>query len=138
VPLDAAPDVFRDMLTRIHHRGHGSFLTVLKTFGTRRSPGLMSFPRLGATLTLDFPNTGPGLFELLDELDTIVLAAGGGINPYKDARMSPETFTRSFPDWEHMLGFVDTRFSSSFWRRVTRQAADSPACAADGRPLAAE
>ncbi len=33
--------------------------------------------------------------------------------------MSAKTFRRSFPNWEQLLPYVDPRFSSSFWRRVT-------------------
>jgi FAD/FMN-containing dehydrogenase len=127
VPLDAAPTVFRSLLALTQASGHGSFLTVVKTFGDRASPGLMAFARPGATLTLDFANTGRGLLELLSRLDAIVLDAGGAINPYKDARMSTETFRRSFPQWEVFHAFVDPRFSSSFWRRVMESAEQPPA-----------
>ena len=92
---------------------------MLKLFGDKRSPGLMSFPIPGATLTLDFPNRGARTENLLAALDRVAIAAGGRVNPYKDARMSAATFEASFPHWRDFAVHVDPGFSSDFWRRVT-------------------
>jgi len=119
IPRDNAPDVIADMLQQTLAAGEASFLTVLKLFGDKPSPGLMSFPMPGATLTLDFPNRGERTERLLAQLDALAIAAGGRINPYKDARMSPASFTASFPRWRDFAGHVDPGFSSDFWRRVT-------------------
>jgi len=119
VPMATARDAVAEMLRRTLTAGEASFLTVLKIFGTRPSPGMMSFPMPGATLTLDFPNRGERTARLLAELDQIALAAGGRINPYKDARMPAATFEASFPHWRDFARHVDPGFSSDFWRRVT-------------------
>jgi hypothetical protein len=37
--------------------------------------------------------------------------------------MSPQMFEASFPNWRAFSQYVDPKFSSSFWRRVTGQAA---------------
>src|SRR5690606_36913459 len=55
-PEDVAPELTRLLLEVARKSGHASFLTVLKKFGDARSPGLLSFPRPGFTLTLDFAN----------------------------------------------------------------------------------
>jgi FAD/FMN-containing dehydrogenase len=119
LPRAGAPDVIAEMLRQTLSAGEASFLTVLKLFGDKPSPGLMSFPMPGATLTLDFPNRGERTETLLARLDAITIAAGGRINPYKDARMSPESFAASFPRWRDFARHVDPGFSSDFWRRVT-------------------
>lgn len=119
VPMASAREAVRDLLRRTHAAGEASFLTVLKLFGDIPSPGMMSFPRPGATLTLDFANRGERTAELLDDLDRIALAAGGRVNPYKDARMSARSFEASFPHWRDFARHVDPGFSSNFWRRVT-------------------
>jgi FAD/FMN-containing dehydrogenase len=119
VPLAPDHQAIRRILTRIAASGRGSFLAVMKTFGPVQSPGLLSFPRPGVTLALDFPNQGAGTLSLFDELDLIVLAAGGRIYPAKDARMSPRMFQECYPEWSRFRQWVDPRFSSSFWRRVT-------------------
>lgn len=119
IPLPEARAAVEEMLRRTLAAGEASFLTVLKIFGDVPSPGMMSFPLAGATLTLDFPNRGERTERLLDELDRITIAAGGRVNPYKDARMSPATFEASFPHWRDFARYVDPGFSSSFWRRVT-------------------
>lgn len=99
-------------------RASGSFLTVLKIFGDIPSPGMMSFPRPGITLNLDFPFDGPRTLALCDRLDAVVRAAGGALYPAKDARMPPDMFERSFPRLADFVPHIDPRFSSSFWRRV--------------------
>jgi FAD/FMN-containing dehydrogenase len=118
VPLDSAKDSIRALLDTISGAHQGSFLAVLKIFGDRPSPGLLSFPRPGATLALDFPNQGQRTLDLLSQLDTIVASAGGAVYPAKDARMSGEHFRQYFPRWEEFQHHIDPRFSSSFWRRV--------------------
>jgi FAD/FMN-containing dehydrogenase len=119
IPMAHARAAVEEMLRRTLAAGEASFLTVLKVFGDVPSPGMMSFPLAGATLTLDFPNRGDATARLLDELDRITIAAGGRVNPYKDARMSPETFEASFPHWRDFARYIDPGFSSGFWRRVT-------------------
>lgn len=116
-PGDAEP-VVAELMRTIVASGSGSFLAVLKQFGSQPSRGLLSFPRPGTTLALDFPNTGKSTFELLDRLDDIVAAAQGAVYPAKDARMGGERFRKYFDRWQAFEPFIDPRFSSSFWRRV--------------------
>lgn len=80
--------------------------------------GMLSFPRPGTTLALDFPNVGPEVFRMLDRLDAIVAEAGGAVYPAKDARMSGALFRQAYPAWEAFSRHIDPRFSSGFWRRV--------------------
>ncbi len=119
VPFNVAHEAMRDILGRIRRSGEGSFLTVLKEFGDISSPGMLSFPRPGLTLALDFAYSGPKTLRLLDELDRVVLQSGGAVYPAKDARMSAASFQTFFPRWKEFSAYVDPKFSSSFWRRVT-------------------
>lgn len=123
VPHDNAYDVVDAVLAETGGAGEGSFLGVLKTFGDLRSPGMMSFPRPGVTLALDFPMHGEKTLQMLNRLDKVVIEAGGALYPAKDARMSGETFRASFPRWEEFSRYIDPAFSSGFWRRVM---ADAP------------
>lgn len=118
-PATALP-ALTELLDRIAHGGQGSFLAVLKQFGARRSPGLLSFPRPGTTIALDFPYRGERTLRLLDALDALVSEAGGALYPAKDARMSPTMFHRSFPAFERFATFIDPAFASSFLRRIQR------------------
>lgn len=117
IPQTAA-DTLGKLLAAISDSGQGSFLAVLKCFGDTASPGLLSFPRPGITLALDFPMRGQKTLQLLEALDALVLAAGGALYPAKDARMSGEMFQASFPNWRSLRRFMDPKLSSSFWRRV--------------------
>ena len=119
VPNAVAPEALKDMLERIRRSGVGSFLAVLKCFGNVPSLGMLSFPRPGVTLALDFPNRGVNTLKLLESLDEITCAARGAVYPAKDARMSARSFKQYFPAWETLMKYVDPKFSSSFWRRVT-------------------
>jgi FAD/FMN-containing dehydrogenase len=119
IPHESARQGLRAMIDTIKGSGQNSFLAVLKTFGDLPSPGMMSFPRPGVTLALDFPVRGEPTFRLLDRLDDIAIACGGAIYPAKDARMSQRTFEASFPRWQEFAEHIDPNFSSSFWRRVT-------------------
>ena len=119
VPFANANEAMREILGRIRRSGEGSFLTVLKKFGAIQSPGMLSFPRPGLTLALDFAYSGLKTLKLLAELDRIVLQSGGAVYPAKDARMSAGSFQAFFPGWKEFAQYVDPHFSSSFWRRVT-------------------
>ena len=120
LPGDEGRVMLRDMLKSIAASGHGSFLAVLKMFGDSKSPGLLSFPRAGVTLALDFPNQ-PDVFRLLTRLDDMTREVNGAVYPAKDARMSSESFQAYFPGWKKFSDFIDPEFSSSFWRRVTAE-----------------
>jgi FAD/FMN-containing dehydrogenase len=120
VPTDGAEHALTDLIEQIADSGTGSFLAVLKMFGPGRSAGILSFPRPGATLALDFPNRGAATFELLERLDDVVAAAGGAVYPAKDARLRGERFRRYYPAWENLRPYLDPAFSSGFWRRVTQ------------------
>ena len=112
-------DAVTELLSRIAETRGSSFLAVLKVFGQIQSLGLLSFPRPGITLALDFPNRGSRTMQLLDRLDEIVRESGGAVYPAKDARMSAESFRHYFPNWRSFCEYLDPCFSSSFWRRVT-------------------
>jgi FAD/FMN-containing dehydrogenase len=105
------------LLELTSRRGESSFLTVLKRFGPRPSPGMLSFPMPGITVALDFPNR-PQTRSLLAECHAVVSANGGRIYCAKDAAMTPQAFAAGYPNWREFLPHVDPRFSSSFWRRT--------------------
>jgi FAD/FMN-containing dehydrogenase len=118
IPGAQGRDGTAELLNAIARSGQGSFLAVLKVFGALESPGLLSFPREGITLALDFPNRGAPLERLFVELDAIVRNAGGRLYPAKDGRMPGDLFRTGYPAWKEFTRFIDPRFSSSFWRRV--------------------
>jgi len=92
-----------EILNKISDKGLGSFLAVLKIFG--KQDDLISFPKEGYTLALDFP-VRKGLFEFLDELDKVVLNYGGRIYLSKDARMKSEIFWNGYSNAHKFLDIV--------------------------------
>lgn len=119
VPYQNGHEAITEIFTRIAKSGEGSFLAVLKTFGNVKSPGMLSFPRPGVTLALDFAFNGDKTLRLLEDLDGLVMQSGGRVYPAKDARMSAKHFQAFYPNWHEFAQYVDPKFSSSFWRRVT-------------------
>lgn len=124
LPKEAGVVGLRDVLNRIANSGRGSFLAVLKLFG-KANPNHLSFAMKGYTLALDF-KVEPPVFELLDNLDRVVLNYGGRIYLSKDARMTEVTFKSSYPRWQefeqvraeyHALG----KFASVQSRRLGLQ-----------------
>ena len=118
VPPGDSEHAVREILHRIAAAGVGSFLAVLKVFGDIESLGMLSFPRPGTTLALDFPYQGDKTMDLFDQLDDIVVGAKGAIYPAKDAHIQAEHFTTFFPKVDQFLPFKDPKISSSFWQRV--------------------
>ena len=102
LPLEAKQGLI-EILQRISAKGLGSFLAVLKVFGEQKS--MISFPKEGYTLALDFP-VRKGLFEFLDELDQVVLQHGGRLYMSKDARMKPEVLAAGYPELEKFKQIV--------------------------------
>ncbi|MCB1776862.1 MAG: FAD-binding oxidoreductase [Candidatus Competibacteraceae bacterium] len=119
IPPANAREALGEILARIAVSGQGSMLAVLKRFGEKTSGGWLSFPRPGVTLALDFPNRGQPTLDLLERLDEVTRQAGGAVYPAKDARMSGSSFRQYFPQWRKFSAYIDPRFASSFWRRVS-------------------
>ena len=118
VPLEPGQDAIREVLQIIGRSGEGSVLVVLKTFGGLQSPGLMSFPRPGYTLALDFKNRGGATLNLLSRLDAVVRSAGGALYPAKDGRLPRSMLDAGYPDFDRFLTFRDPACGSDFLSRM--------------------
>ncbi|MDO9475529.1 MAG: FAD-binding oxidoreductase [Pseudohongiella sp.] len=118
VPTADAKPAIAALLDSIRHAGAGSFLAVLKTFGDRLAPGLLSFPMPGATLALDFPNQGARTLKLFNTLDSIVRECGGRLYVAKDARMPADMFAAGYPNLPEFLKHRDPGISSAMSRRL--------------------
>ncbi|MFP3905857.1 MAG: FAD-binding protein [Acidimicrobiales bacterium] len=121
VPPSGA-EVVRMALERFSAASAPSFLAVLKRMGPANR-GLLSFPAEGWTLALDIPAGVPGLAGMLDQLDELVLEAGGRVYLAKDARLDPRTFARMYPTvgtFRELRGRVDPHglISSDLARRL--------------------
>lgn len=118
VLVENALEAMKALLGLIARSGQPSPLNVLKEFGGIPSPGLLSFPRRGLTLALDFPNRGEKTLALCRELDRVVSESKGALYPAKDSRMPPDMFEAGYPQLAEFRHYKDPAFSSSFWRRV--------------------
>jgi hypothetical protein len=91
-PIREAPRLLDALLTDCRDMGEPPCLASIKLFGSRRPVGLLSFPREGFTIALDFANRGETTRRLLRRLEARVLEAGGAIYPAKDSTLSPGGF----------------------------------------------
>ncbi|MCO6429466.1 MAG: FAD-binding oxidoreductase [Deltaproteobacteria bacterium] len=119
VPQHDNGKALKEILEEVRRSGTPSYLAVLKDLGPLASPGILSFPREGHTLCLDFANRGRPTAQLLSRLNKMAIERGGAIYPAKDATMLPAEFAASYPTLEEFIRYRDPKFSSSFWRRVT-------------------
>lgn len=122
VPTESARESMTRIMRQITDARRPSFLGVIKTLGEQGN-GLLSFPRPGLTLSLDFPHTGPDLIRMLRGLDEIVLEAGGRVYLAKDACVRADHVQRMYPNLERFREIKakfdpHERFSSSLSRRL--------------------
>lgn len=90
LPTRTGDDVVERFMARVSELGGQPFLVVLKDFGDE-GEGLLSFPRPGYTLALDFA-VGAGTQQLIDGLNETVIETGGRIYLAKDALTRPDHF----------------------------------------------
>jgi decaprenylphospho-beta-D-ribofuranose 2-oxidase len=119
---DAAGETVVAAISRLSSSRVPSFLAVLKRFGAA-NPAPLSFPQPGWTLALDLPVGPEKLPGVLDDLDEMVLSAGGRVYLAKDARLAPATFAAMYPRLEEFLAVkarVDPegRLTSDLARRL--------------------
>ncbi len=119
IPWDNAREGTIAILKEVAKSGLASFLAVLKAFGDVPSPGLMSFPKPGITLALDFPIKPDRSFPLFHRLAEMTRELGGRLYPAKDAAMTPQQFQAFYPQWQQFAQYRDPQITSSFWERVT-------------------
>jgi FAD/FMN-containing dehydrogenase len=118
VPRDVGHDAVSAVLKEISNSKQGSFLAVLKTFGSQHGLGMLSFPQPGVTLALDFPNLGDKTQALFNRLDAIVQQANGRIYMAKDARMPKSLFETGYPKFREFMSYRDLGISSALSRRL--------------------
>ncbi|MDQ2835783.1 MAG: FAD-binding oxidoreductase [Acidobacteriota bacterium] len=119
IPWDHAKEGTIAVLQEVAKSGLASFLAVLKAFGDVPSPGMMSFPKPGITLALDFPIKPGKSFPLFARLADMTREFGGRLYPAKDAAMTAPQFQAFYPQWQQFARFRDPMLTSSFWERVT-------------------
>ena len=119
IPWESAREGTIAILREVANSGLASFLAVLKAFGDVPSPGMMSFPKPGITLALDFPIKPDKSFPLFTRLADMTLDYGGRLYPAKDAAMTAPQFQAFYPQWEKFARYRDPLITSSFWERVT-------------------
>jgi FAD/FMN-containing dehydrogenase len=111
----------RKLLTEISNSGEGSFLAVLKQFGTANE-NLLSFPTEGYTLALDFKVSDTAIKTVI-RLEDMVVDMGGRLYLTKDAVMQESTFKATYPNWEKFEAIRERygavgKFSSSQSKRL--------------------
>ncbi|AMM24212.1 FAD-binding oxidoreductase [Variovorax sp. PAMC 28711] len=119
IPPESGRDAVAAILRETSLNGAGSFLAVLKQCADIKSPGLLSFPKAGVSLALDFAQHDALNIRLFARLDALVHEAGGRLYPAKDAHMSAHHFRQAYPAWTRMESLRDPMLMSRFWRRVT-------------------
>jgi FAD/FMN-containing dehydrogenase len=119
IPWEHAKEGTIAILHEVARSGLASFLAVLKAFGDVPSPGMMSFPKPGITVALDFPIKPDKTFPLVHRLADMTLEFGGRLYPAKDAAMTAAQFQSFYPQWEQFARYRDPLLTSSFWERVT-------------------
>ena len=122
IPTESAYSVVKQILETLNTKNHPVCLAVLKRFG-KESLAPLSFALPGFTLAVDLPIVNQELFNCLDYLDGLVIAAGGRVYLAKDARLKPKTFRAMYPRYQDWLAVKkvwdpENKFNSSLARRL--------------------
>ncbi len=122
IPFEDGERKLREILTAILSAGELPFLNVLKRMG-KESGGVLSFPREGYTLAIDFP-IRQNTVALLRRLDAMVLDAGGRVYLGKDSYLEAEMFRAMYPAIDSFLALKarldpNNTFTSNLSRRLS-------------------
>ena len=121
IPFADGPRRMRAILAAIMSAGELPFLNILKRLG-KESGGMLSFPREGYTLAIDFP-VRANTVALLRRLAAMVLDAGGRVYLGKDSYLEAAMFRAMYPGVDRWLAIKDRYdpdgvFTSDLGRRV--------------------
>jgi len=114
LPKEDSEEGYTKILTTIQNKSSGSFLAVLKDFGSGN--GHLSFPREGLTLALDFKASKKNI-ALGKELTDIVNDLGGSFYLAKDAIMDADQFNPSF-NKDEFLNYRNSSIKSEHSARI--------------------
>ncbi len=121
LPKRGSYEGLTEILSTISDSGKSSFLSVLKLYG-KENKNYLSFPMEGYSLALDF-KINKGVFELLDNLDKLVLKYNGRVYLTKDVRISQNNFRKNYPNIEKFKKLrkeykMDKKFQSLQSKRI--------------------
>ena len=108
LPRELSEQGYTKILSTIQSKSSGTFLAVLKDFGSGN--GHLSFPKEGLTLALDFKASQKNI-EVGKELTDIVNNLGGSFYLAKDAIMNSNQFIKDF-DKEEFLKHRNSAINS--------------------------
>ena len=110
IPPEHARVAFREILDIAAEGAVASPLAVMKTMG-REGRGMLSFPKPGFTLALDFPRRA-STDDLVRRLHSITMEHGGRVYLAKDDQLGPSELRRMYPEtakFENVLRDIDPR-----------------------------
>ncbi len=121
VPTEAA-DVVAQALALLAGRRLPPALATLKKLGAG-DPAPLGFALPGWTLAVDLPARWAGLNQALDDLDRLVIGAGGRVYLAKDLRLDPSRLEQMYPRVDHWRRIRDAmdpdhRFGSDLSQRL--------------------
>lgn len=114
LPRELSEQGYTKILSTIQSKSSGTFLAVLKDFGSGN--GHLSFPKEGLTLALDFKASQKNI-EVGKELTDIVNSLGGSFYLAKDAIMNSSQFNNDF-DKEEFLKHRNVKIKSEQSTRI--------------------
>jgi decaprenylphospho-beta-D-ribofuranose 2-oxidase len=103
IPLASAETALTNILAHVirYRQKFPTYLAVAKCL--RDGVGMLSFPINGISILLDFPVTH-GIWRFLDQLDQMIIDAGGRVYLAKDGRVRPSALARMYPRLEEWKG----------------------------------
>jgi len=108
IPLNKT-SVLKEVIYILRVNSCSSFLTVLKSLG-KDSRALIGFPIQGWTLAIDFHLGQRNLMQVLEEIDKLVMSAGGRVYLTKDSRLSHKCLESMYPklnEWKKIKRSID-------------------------------